>query len=132
MDAILPLNVTYFIISPIFPLSFHPKFLLRVKVLLLLVVRLHKGLHVCYDNHSTIERVQNSIYNNKSRHMCHKYNIVEYLLSNGIIFIGYVRSKKNIVDPLAKCIVRELIYSTLRRINLKPLKIKKCYDDNAT
>jgi len=32
--------------------------------------------------------------------------------------------KKNIGDPLTKSLTRELFYSSLRRMSLKPLKIK--------
>jgi hypothetical protein len=65
------------------------------------------------------------MYNDKSRPICHKYNIVKHLLSNIITFINYVKLKENITDPLTKGLSRELKYNSLRRMSLKPLKDKK-------
>jgi asparagine synthetase A len=74
------------------------------------------------------------MYNDKSRHICHKYNIVKHLLSNKITFINYVKLKENIADLLTKGLSRELAYNSLRKIGLKPLKDKKkkSNDDNHT
>jgi len=51
------------------------------------------------------------MYNGKSRHINYKYNIVKYLPSNEIIFIDYVKSKKNIINLLTKGLSKELVYS---------------------
>jgi hypothetical protein len=51
------------------------------------------------------------MYNDKSRHICHKYNIVKHLLSNKITFINYVKLKENIADLLTKGLSRELAYN---------------------
>jgi len=44
--------------------------------------------------------------------------------------IGYVNSKENIMGPLTKGLLRELVYRLSRRIGLKPFKMKICNDDN--
>jgi hypothetical protein len=42
------------------------------------------------------------------------------------------KSKENIMDPLTKCLSRELMYSSSRGTRLKPLKMKECNDGNYT
>jgi hypothetical protein len=64
------------------------------------------------------------MYNDKSRHIYRRHNTVKNLLSDRIIFIDYVKFKKNIVNPLTKDLTRELVYNSLRGISLKPLKDK--------
>jgi hypothetical protein len=68
---------------------------------------------------------QNSMYNDKSRHIHCIHNIVKHFFSNGSIFIDYVNSKKNITDPLTKGLSREFVYNSSMGIYFKHLKIKK-------
>jgi hypothetical protein len=49
---------------------------------------------------------------------------------NEIISIDYIKSKENIADSLNKSLLRELVYDSLRKMSLKPLKMKDCNDDN--
>jgi hypothetical protein len=62
------------------------------------------------------------MYNGKSRHVYIGDNTVKYLLSNEIIFIDYVKLKKNIMDSLIKGLSREFEYHLSREIGLKPLR----------
>lgn len=82
------------------------------------------AIYVYYDNQSTIGRAQSSIYNGKLKHIHHRYNIVKHLLFNGIISIDYIKLKENIMDLLTKGLLRELVYNSLRRMSLKPLKYR--------
>ncbi|GJX40899.1 retrovirus-related pol polyprotein from transposon TNT 1-94, partial [Tanacetum coccineum] len=52
-----------------------------------------------------------TMYNGKSRHICHRHNSIRQLLSTGVISIDYVKSKDNIADPLTKGLSRELVKS---------------------
>lgn len=45
----------------------------------------------CYSQ-SAIENAQSTIYDDKSRHICHTHNTIKHLLSNEIISINYVKS----------------------------------------
>ena len=47
---------------------------------------------------STIGRAQNSMYNGNSRHILRRHDTIKQLLSIGVIFLDYVKSKDNIVD----------------------------------
>lgn len=87
-------------------------------------------IYVYCDNQSIIGRAQSNMYNCKSRHICHIHNTVKYLISNEIISIHYIKSKENIIDPLNKGLSRVLVYNSLRKMILKPLKMKNCNDDN--
>jgi len=89
-------------------------------------------IYVHYDSQSSIGRTQNSICNGKSRHVRHIHNIIKHLLANKIIYIDYVKSKKNIVNLLTKSLLRELVYNSSRKIGLKPLKIKEYNDGKHT
>jgi len=51
------------------------------------------------------------MYNDKSRHIHHRHNIIKHLFLNGIIFFDYIKSKKNIMDQLTKSLLRELVYN---------------------
>ena len=54
------------------------------------------------DNQVAISRVQNFIYNSKSRHIRRRHNTVKQLLSNEIISIDFVSSKHNFFIRLPK------------------------------
>ena len=62
------------------------------------------------------------MYNGKSRHICHKHNTIRQLLSVGVIFVDYLKSKDNIVDSLTKGLNKESVEKSLRGMGLKPIK----------
>jgi len=72
---------------------------------------------------------QNSMYSYKSRYIHHKQNTIKHLISNGVIFIDYVKSKENIVEHHIKNLMRELMYIS-KGMGLKLLKMKAYYDGN--
>ena len=74
------------------------------------------------DNQSAIERAQSNMYNDKSRHICHRHNTIRQLISTGIISIDYVKSKDNIVHPLTKGLNRELVDKSSKGIGVKPTR----------
>jgi hypothetical protein len=82
------------------------------------------------ESQPAIRRAQSNMYSGKSRYIHCIYNIVKHFLSNDIIFINYVKLKENITNSLTESLSRELVYSSSRRIWLKPLKIKEYNDDN--
>ena len=74
------------------------------------------------DSQSVIGRAQSSMHNGKSRHICRRHNTIRQLLSTGVIFVDYVKSKENIADPLTKGLNRELIEKSSKGMRLKPEK----------
>ena len=73
------------------------------------------------DSQSAIGRTQNTMYNGKSRHIRQRHNITRQLLSSGIISIDYVKSKKNLADPLTKGLPIEQVEKSSRGMSLKPI-----------
>ena len=62
------------------------------------------------------------MYNGKSKHICHRHDTIKQLLSTGAIFVNYVKSKDNIVDPLTKGLNKELVDKSSKGMRLKPVK----------
>ncbi|GJY38379.1 retrovirus-related pol polyprotein from transposon TNT 1-94, partial [Tanacetum coccineum] len=50
----------------------------------------------------------NSVYNGKSRHLHLRHNYVRQLVENGTISVVYVKSCRNLADPLIKPLTRDL------------------------
>ncbi|KAK4386157.1 hypothetical protein Sango_2486300 [Sesamum angolense] len=65
---------------------------------------------------------KNYAYNGKRRHILLRHSAVKELLKNGIIFLDYVRSERNLVDPLTMGLTRRIILETSRAMGLKPLE----------
>ena len=74
------------------------------------------------DSQVAITCARNKIYNGKKRHVCLRHNIVRQLISNGVIATKFVRSEKNLADPLTKGLTRQLVYDTSRGMGLKPIE----------
>uniref|UniRef100_A0A2N9I4V3 Reverse transcriptase Ty1/copia-type domain-containing protein n=1 Tax=Fagus sylvatica TaxID=28930 RepID=A0A2N9I4V3_FAGSY len=60
------------------------------------------------DSQAAIGRAKNKLYNGKQRHMRLRHNIVQQLINNGVIALEFVRSEKNLADPLTKGLSRKL------------------------
>ena len=59
------------------------------------------------------------MYNGKSTHIRRRHNTVRQFLSNGIIYIDYIKSKDNLADPLTKGLTKEQINCTSSGMGLK-------------
>ena len=64
------------------------------------------------DSQTTISRAFSKIYNGKSRHISLRHEYIRPLLFDGIITVFYVRSSKNLANPLTKGLSRDMIKST--------------------
>ncbi|KAL0290771.1 UNVERIFIED_CONTAM: Retrovirus-related Pol polyprotein from transposon TNT 1-94 [Sesamum angustifolium] len=74
------------------------------------------------DSQAAIGIAKNYAYNGKRRHIRLRHSAVKELLKNGIISLDYVRSKRNLADPLTKGLTRRIILETSRTMWLKPLE----------
>ena len=72
------------------------------------------------DSEATLSKVYNAVYNGKSRHIGLRHNYVRQLLESGTIKVVFVRSSKNLADPLTKPLTRDLVGTTTRDMGLKP------------
>ncbi|KAA0062053.1 ty1-copia retrotransposon protein [Cucumis melo var. makuwa] len=66
---------------------------------------------------------KSSVYNGKRRHIRLRHAAVKQLLKEGTISLEFVRSKKNLADPLAKGLTRKVVIDSLVNMGLKPSEI---------
>ncbi|KAL0454849.1 UNVERIFIED_CONTAM: hypothetical protein Slati_0824100 [Sesamum latifolium] len=62
------------------------------------------------DSQVAIGIAKNYAYKGKRRHICIRHSAVKELLKNGIISLEYVRSERNLADPLMKGLTRRVIF----------------------
>ena len=74
------------------------------------------------DSQAAIEVVHNSVCNGKKRHIRIRHGTVKLLLKHGVISLEYVRSEKNLADPLTKGLPRRVVLETSRGMGLKPME----------
>ena len=63
-------------------------------------------------------------YNGKSQHIRRRHNIVRQLLSNGAIYIDYIKSKDNLADMLTEGLPRNQVNYLSKGMGLKPMTKK--------
>ena len=74
------------------------------------------------DSQSAIGKAQNIMYNGKSRYIRQRHNTIRQLISIGVIFVDYIKSKDNVADPLTKGLNRELVEKSSSGMRVKPIK----------
>ena len=80
------------------------------------------SIMISCDNQATIYKVSNKTYNGKSRHISLRHQIIRELLKEGVITVDYIKTNKNLADPLTKGLVREMIYITSKGMGLRSVK----------
>nr|GEV25879.1 retrotransposon ribonuclease H [Tanacetum cinerariifolium] len=60
------------------------------------------------DSQATLSKAYNFVYNGKSRHIRLQHNYVRQVIENGTISVVYVKSCRNLADPLTKPLTRDL------------------------
>ena len=73
------------------------------------------------DSEASLKEAYKGTYNGKSRHIGLRHDYVRGLIREGTVNIAYVRSAKNLADPLTKPLTRDLVISTTRDMGLRPL-----------
>ncbi|GJU83818.1 retrovirus-related pol polyprotein from transposon TNT 1-94 [Tanacetum coccineum] len=83
---------------------------------LLMDIRLWPGpmpsIPMYCDSKAALSIAYNSVYNGKSRHLRLRHNYVRQLVKNGTISVVYVKSCRNLADPLTKPLTRDLFSAT--------------------
>ena len=74
---------------------------------------------VCFpcDCQAVITRVKSKVYNGKSQHIQLR---LRQLIDNDVMSLNFVRSKRNLANPLTKPLARRLVSNTSRGIELIP------------
>ena len=73
------------------------------------------------DSQAAISVAKNSAYNGKKRHIQIRHESVRSLITSGVLTMEYVRSERNLADPLTKGLNRRLVLDTSRGMGLKPV-----------
>jgi len=71
------------------------------------------------DSQAAIGVANNNAYNGKKRHIRVKHGVVRQLIKNGVISLEYVRSERNLADPLTKGLTKRVILDTSKEMGLK-------------
>ncbi|KAL0434115.1 UNVERIFIED_CONTAM: hypothetical protein Slati_2745800 [Sesamum latifolium] len=74
------------------------------------------------ESQAAMEIAKNYAYNGKRRHIRIRHGVVKELLKSRIIPLEYVRSERNLVNPLTKGLTKRIILETSRAMGLKPLE----------
>ncbi|GJS16862.1 zinc finger, CCHC-type containing protein [Tanacetum coccineum] len=75
------------------------------------------------DSVATLAKAYSQIYNEKSRHLGVIHSMVRELITNGVIFVDFVRSHQNMTDHLTKGLARDLVHKLAIGMGLKSIKI---------
>lgn len=68
-----------------------------------------------------IAKAKSKNYNEKRRHLTVRHKSIRHLISHGVISLDYVRSEKNIADPLTKGLTRQQVILSSRGMGLEPI-----------
>nr|GEY82568.1 hypothetical protein [Tanacetum cinerariifolium] len=68
---------------------------------------------------ATLANAYSQIYNGKSRHPGVKHSMIRELITNGVIYIEFVRSQQNLADHLTKGPARDLVIKSAEGMGLK-------------
>ena len=66
------------------------------------------------DSQAAIGVAKNNVYNGKERHIRIRHGVVKQLLKDGVIYLDYVRSERNLADPLTKGLPRKVVLDLSR------------------
>ena len=70
------------------------------------------------DYMTTLCRVYSQVYNGKSGHIALRHNLVQGLITNGVITFDYVNTNFNLADSFTKGMIRDSIDQASIKIEL--------------
>ena len=73
------------------------------------------------DSQAAMCVAKNSVYNGKKRHIRIRHEAVRHLILNGVLTMEYIRSERNLADPLTKGLNKKMVLDSSRRMRLKPI-----------
>nr|GEW38983.1 hypothetical protein [Tanacetum cinerariifolium] len=95
-----------------------------------LVVVLFLGLSrsklVSLDSAATLAKAYSHMYNGKSRYLGVRHSMIRELITNGVVFIEFMRSQQNLVDHLTKGLARDLVIKSAKGMGLKSNQVTEC------
>ncbi|GJY85424.1 zinc finger, CCHC-type containing protein [Tanacetum coccineum] len=61
------------------------------------------------DSAATLAKAYRQMYNGKSRHLGVRHSMIRELITNGVVFIDFLRSQRNLAGHLTKRLARDLV-----------------------
>nr|GEW38520.1 hypothetical protein [Tanacetum cinerariifolium] len=86
---------------------------------ILMWVKLMAPISIRYDNAATLVKDYSQMYNGKSRHLGVSNSMICELITNGVVYIEFVRSQQNLADHLMKGLARDLVIKFAEGMGLK-------------
>ena len=78
------------------------------------------AISIYCDSKATMCLAHNKMYNGKSRHISLRHTYVRELIKSEVLTIIYMRSNKNLANPLTKALPRDTLQLTSKGMGLKP------------
>lgn len=73
------------------------------------------------DSQAAMGVAKSSAYNGKKRHIRIRHEAVRHLILNGVLTMEYIRSERNLADPLTKGLNRKMVLESSMGMGLKPI-----------
>jgi len=73
------------------------------------------------DLQTTIGVSNNNVYNKKKRHTRIRHSVVKQMLKHDVIALEYMKSERNLADPLAEGLTKQIVLEMSRGMELKPM-----------
>ncbi|CAM8993689.1 unnamed protein product [Rhodiola kirilowii] len=73
------------------------------------------------DSQAAIAVAMNAVYNGKKRHIRVRHKVIRGLIETCVISLEFVRSGRNLADPLTKGLCGRMHLDTAKEMGLKPL-----------
>ncbi|GJU54671.1 zinc finger, CCHC-type containing protein [Tanacetum coccineum] len=71
-------------------------------------------ISIHFDSVATLTKAYSQMYNGKSRHLGVRHSMIRKLITNGVVFIEFVRSQQNLADHLTKGLVRDFVINSVK------------------
>ena len=59
------------------------------------------------------------VYNGKKRHIRLRHKVLKEFIASGVISLDYVKSEKNLADPLTKGLCKKMVHETAAGMGLR-------------
>ncbi|CAN0838583.1 Retrovirus-related Pol polyprotein from transposon TNT 1-94 [Linum grandiflorum] len=76
------------------------------------------GISLLCDSQAAIHVANSSVYNGKKRHLRIRHESVRTLLETGVISLNYIKSERNLADPLTKGLCKKMVHESSKGMGL--------------
>ncbi|GJU83039.1 zinc finger, CCHC-type containing protein [Tanacetum coccineum] len=83
-------------------------------------------ISILCDSAATLAKAYSQMYNEKSRHLGVRHNMICEFIMNKVVYIKFVRSQQNLADQLTKGLARDLVLKSIEGMGLKSNQVAEC------